>query len=428
MDHFGEGAGVVEVGAGRFSGLTGANPVFVGALVRDALDGGIGHLVVLHVVAQDEAGISAIFAGGEDALVADEEGAVFATVAQDHIFGHACGACGAVVDFFSGLFVFPVSIVPEDVDRAHISPGWEGVFDGGGDGEGLGVAAFLGDHFDTEAWCFNEFQGPVGGVHDVAGHVAEGTGAEVGPCTPIVGGESFVVGAPRGGADPAVPIDAFRGGHGGEGFGHALVGPDGAGGPHVDFFDLTDGTGGDHFAQVAHAVAAVALVAHLGHDTGFFGGVLEQSGFGDGVGEGFLDVDMFSEFHRHVGGGCVGVVGGGDGDCVNFGHALEHVSVVVEALRVGHVARRLGGTVPIHIAKGDNVLAEIKTGANVAGALATRTDGRDIEFFVGGFFPRNDLRGVGFVLRGGTEHGRGRGDGQERPPRYSGRFHDASYS
>ena len=62
---------------------------------------------------------------------------------------------------------------------------------------------------------------------------------------------------------------------------------------------------------------AVDLGAHLGGDAGGGGGLGDEAGFVDVVGEGFFAVDGFFEEEGGEGGVGVGVFGGGDDDGVD---------------------------------------------------------------------------------------------------------------
>jgi len=58
-----------------------------------------------------------------------------------------------------------------------------------------------------------------------------------------------------------------------------------------------------------------------------------MTGFGEVVGQRFLGVDVFAHFHCSQGCGVMSVVGGGDGNRVDFvAQAGEHFPVVLKGL------------------------------------------------------------------------------------------------
>src|SRR6267143_4045188 len=55
-----------------------------------------------------------------------------------------------------------------------------------------------------------EIEGPVGGVHDVARHVAQRAGSEVPPAAPLERGVGGVIGSLRSGPEPEIPVERRR--------------------------------------------------------------------------------------------------------------------------------------------------------------------------------------------------------------------------
>jgi hypothetical protein len=175
-----------------------------------------------------------------------------------------------------------------------------------------------------------EFEGPEGEVIPVGAEVGHGAVAEVPPAIPFGAGVvDFVEGAVGGGADPEVPVEmrgwglGFGGAFGdvdavfvGFGVGLRLQAP-GAGDADVGVGDSADGSGLDEFDDAAVVGVAVDLGAHLGGDAGGGGGLGDEAGFVDVVGEGFFAVDGFFEEEGGEGGVGVGVFGGGDDDGVD---------------------------------------------------------------------------------------------------------------
>ncbi|MFM1944110.1 MAG: hypothetical protein RI897_3092 [Verrucomicrobiota bacterium] len=145
-----------------------------------------------------------------------------------------------------------------EIDGGQVISGGELPVDGGGAGVGDPVdLLFPGEVFDLPEFRAGGFDADGGlQVEDiehleeaVVAHVAEGAGAEVAPAAEDGVGIGGVVGAVGDGAEPEVPIEAIGDGwgFGGEG-GHAL-GPEGSGGPVMDFADGADGTGGEPFTD-----------------------------------------------------------------------------------------------------------------------------------------------------------------------------------
>ena len=99
----------------------------------------------------------------------------------------------------------------------------------------------------------------------------------------------------------------------------------------MDFRDLADHTAPDQLDDAAAVVAGVALVAHLGDQVGVLFRQREQpSAFLDGVGQGFLHIDVDAALHRHAGGHGVVVIGRGDEDGVDVLLRVEHPAIVGE--------------------------------------------------------------------------------------------------
>ena len=97
----------------------------------------------------------------------------------------------------------------------------------------------------------------------------------------------------------------------------------------MEFFGISDDTGLDDFDGATEAIGCGSLVAHLGREFLFAGEVAHEAGFPNGLSEGFLAVDVLAHLHRHDGGNAMKVVGGGDGDRVDFvSDGAEHFAEV----------------------------------------------------------------------------------------------------
>ena len=73
----------------------------------------------------------------------------------------------------------------------------------------------------------------------------------------------------------------------------------------------------DQFRNPAVVGSCVDLSAHLGDPLFHAGQVAEDSGFFNGVSEGFFAIDMAIGVETECGGRRVGVIRGGDNDAVN---------------------------------------------------------------------------------------------------------------
>src|SRR4051812_14278905 len=100
-------------------------------------------------------------------------------------------------------------------------------------------------------------------IHDMAGHVAERSVAEIEPAMPAMGMELGMKIAIGRWADPVIPIHAI--GHGELGRARAFAAV-AAISPAIGLGDIAEGAGPDVFAKLAIADAGMALVAHLGDD------------------------------------------------------------------------------------------------------------------------------------------------------------------
>ena len=123
----------------------------------------------------------------------------------------------------------------------------------------------------------------------------------------------------------------------------------------------------------------VALVAHLGLDVVFSGGLGQGSGFVDRVGEGFFAVDVFASFyccHCYDG---VGVVGGCDYDGVEVFFFVEHDAEVLVFVCLGEIVEGFGGSFAVvDIAKGDDVFVYDGPASTVGPAAACYADDGDV--------------------------------------------------
>lgn len=335
--------GKLRLGQGGIVGFDRIVEFVVRILVAGAGDGGLGVFESVHEIAGlDEPSVLAAVEP-DLAVAADDEAIVPVGLGRVHPFEDLGGRGIGIADLASvdvalefprfriedGVFV---TVIPHVFDRFAVFSD-KLVFDrrpGGRGNVALGSATVRTDGRDAHR-C-REIHRPVAHVHDMTGHVAEGTGAKIPITAPGEGGQLRAVVAEGSGSDPEVPVDVgwhllFCGPGG-----NALR-PDGTVGPGVDFDDVSDESSADEFDNTAHVVIGVGLVAHLGDDFRLLGEFGEVAGLPDPVGEGLLAVDGAA--FEHGGGGSEGVdvVGCGDRDGIDFvAFCLDHLAPVFEEL------------------------------------------------------------------------------------------------
>ena len=216
----------------------------------------------------------------------------------------------------------------------------------------------------------------------MAGHIAQGAGAEVPPAAEVPRRVDGVVGAVRGGAQEEVPVqrlgDLLR-------LGRALesLGPDGPVGEGLHASDLADLAVPDPVADLADALVGGALVAHLRGYLVLGGQLGEQAGFVDGAGERLLHVDVLAGLDGGSGDDRVRVVGRGDHHGISLvQHLVEHHPPVLVALGVGIALEDVGSIFPIHVAQADDLFR--LQPAEDAGSASADPHAEDLELAVEG--------------------------------------------
>ncbi len=101
----------------------------------------------------------------------------------------------------------------------------------------------------------------------------------------------------------------------------------------MDFAHVADGAGPDVFDGGARVVQGMPLVAHLRGNLGVFGAARELASFFDRPADRLLHIDMLAQSHGGQGNRCVHVVRRGDHDGVDVLLVLEHIAIVLIALR-----------------------------------------------------------------------------------------------
>jgi hypothetical protein len=151
----------------------------------------------------------------------------------------------------------------------------------------------------------------------------------------------------------------------------------------VDFTDGADGAIVDHFDEFADRVGGVTLIAELRRDAGFARGVGDAADIVKGMGEGFFAVDVFAHADGPHDDGGVHVIGCGDDDGVDVSaDVVEHDAEILEDAGPGIGFGCFGGSVPIHVAQGDDVFGFEPVEIGVA-ATADADEG-EVESVIGG--------------------------------------------
>ena len=131
--------------------------------------------------------------------------------------------------------------------------------------------------------------------------------------------------------------------------------------PDVDFAHRTDDAGHEDFLDRAPGGRRVALVAHLRRQVRVLrGGLADEPGFPDVVGERLLAVDVLAVRQRQVGRERVRVLGGGDDDGVEVVRAVEDAPEVVELPGLREPLGRGVQRVLVHVAEDDDVLVRMR--------------------------------------------------------------------
>src|SRR3989454_517323 len=186
----------------------------------------------------------------------------------------------------------PAAVPPYDFDLGSIALRREAVRDARTPGRGL--AEQLG-RFRLDPRRVAQVERPERRIHGVTSDVSQRAGAEVPPAAPLERRVGRVVRARRGGAEPQVPIDPGRRV---VFFERSLdrLWPDRPVGPELDLAHRPDGAGLDPFADLARALAGVALVPHLGGDFGLAGRFDQLAHLPQGPRQWLLDAGVLAHF------------------------------------------------------------------------------------------------------------------------------------
>ena len=337
----------------------------------------LGHFL-FHEAGRQEPWVLAIAVHQHFGFAADEEGAAIRTAegfaVQEFIGSHRKETSVHPGELYIAFTVF-ARVVQVDDGGGGISVGVFCLF--AVIGPGSGDAAFHGG-------------GEVDGekaedrVHEVAGHVSQGACAEGVPATPVerqVGGMVVNIFCR---AQPEVPVQLRGNVEVTRGCGEGLR-PYGTVSPYIDLAYFAQHAGVVHFFGLSDPVAGAALVAHLGDYFITFGGVCEQSGFKDVVGEGFLRVDVLAQLHSRQCGDGMDVVRRGYGAGVDVLFLFfQHFPEVLVVFCFWEALSGFGRAAVVHVAKRDDV--HFRAGGEffqVASPFAADADACDVQFIAG---------------------------------------------
>ena len=286
QDGLGQRARVVEVARRQAAGLAGQQPFL---LVADRFgEGRIGHFEVGERFPGQEN--MARVVGQQHALVAHEQ--------------HGRVPCR---DFpRSQKRRFPAAVVPGEAQRGHVATG------------GIGVAHDepLRRAVGIERWALGlngrgvpELECPEGQVTVVAAKVAQGAVAVGPPVAPAKRSIGRIIGKVLGPGHPAIPVQSLgRGRIPGGPLAAVILGR----APDVYVADRADRPALNQLDHAAIILAGVNLRAHLRHQIVLSGRIDHRPCLGDGVGQRFLAIAMFTQPHGHQARIDVGMVGRAD--------------------------------------------------------------------------------------------------------------------
>ena len=174
------------------------------------------------------------------------------------------------------------------------------------------------------------FRPPQHLIQPVNAPIAQRSVGVVEEVAPAAGREFAVVGAPRSGAAPLIPVHAAGRRRVGRGL---LFSIRAAGDEHSDHSNAADFAGADEVHAGAMMRADAAMESHLDNAVAGLGGAQHGLAFGDGMAGGFFHKQMRARFQGGNGGQGVPVIGRGDNH--NFRpQCRKHYLVVVERSRL----------------------------------------------------------------------------------------------
>ncbi len=280
----------------------------------------------------------------------------------------------------------PAAVVPIEGRRREAFAGREFKLDPGFIRIGLAVRAF--HRFGDDAGRVTELERAERHVGGVAGHIAQGAGAVIVPAAPVEGEITIAIFTLSGRTQPEIPI------HAGRDFSlrqrvFDTLRPNRTIGPYMDLFHLADDTALDTLHGTAQTVFRRALVAHLRGDLVLSRRLADFTRLIHRVDQRLLHVGMEPTLNRHHGGWSMGMVRGGDYDCIEILLLLEHDAKISVITGIGEFFPQAPGLTIISVAQGDDVFAHDSLG--IAVALTTAADHTNLQF--AGAIGAHDVRG-----------------------------------
>ena len=326
----------------------------------------------------------------------------------------------------SGLSgVARVAVVPPELERRQVSALRELEADARGLGEGLRVNAR--GQFALDDVGIAELERAERHVDGVAGHVAQGAGAEIIPAAPLERVIDVLLEGPLAGrAEPEIPVQVRRD--------RVLparavqaLGPDRAVGPDMQFERFADHARLDDFDGAAQAALGAALVAHLRRQVLLFGQLPHHARLADGLDQRLLAEAVFAHLHRPDRRHAVVMVRRGNGHRIDvLAHFIQHLAVIAVLLGWGNFSANCLAFLPsvllVHVADGHDVAAALRGVAAVAVAFAAHADAGDVDAVIGAQHPAHIGEGEGGRARGQ------RGAAEELTASEGVRFGESGYS
>jgi len=203
-----------------------------------------------------------------------------------------------------------------------------------------------------------QFQTNENGMEDMAGHIAEGAGAEIPPSAPVPRRVEGVVRTHGSWPDKEIPVKGVRDPLPGFRTVKALR-PYWTVGESFHFGDFADLAVGQPFTNQVNPLTRRTLVPHLGGHLVFFGQFGQQPRLIHRMGQWFLNINVLAHGHGVRGSDGMGVVGCGDHYCVDrLAHLIVHLAPVLVPFGPGILFENavLLAVSVVHIAKGHDVL------------------------------------------------------------------------
>lgn len=243
----------------------------------------------------------------------------------------------------------------------------------------------------------------------MAAEVGHGAIAKIPPAIPARAGEVVFVEIPIGGrSDPEIPVEPGRHRHALFGrvggvddvlvrFGLFLRLPTpGATDPDVAFGDFADGAAFDQFDDAPVVLRGVDLCAHLGHQLGAPGGLLnDHAAFPHVAGQRFFAVNVLVCPQGWQDAKGVSMLRAGHDDGVDVFQFAQQIPEIGVAAGFRRLLQGRAEVVLIHVAEGDDVLLQIEHRRHMGASPAADADQGDAKLRIGRLRPRDGRKTEG---------------------------------